>query len=91
MSDEGTYSVPFSATLTAFPDAVPFREYIEIVVTVDKAIPEQKTSIAWYLLPIVMIVFLIIGIIIGRAYQKRKDDSLASVGLDKGKPDKNHT
>ena len=50
--------------LTAYPNAAPYKEYITIEITVDK-VPEQETSIAWFILPVAVIVCLLLGILIG--------------------------
>ena len=81
-AEEGTYSVPFSARLPNYPNAQMYKEYFTVVVAVDN-IPEPPTSIAWYLLPIITIIFLVVGVFVGIAYQKRKDGSLTTVGQEK--------
>ena len=35
IADEGTYLIPFSAILTAYPNAAPYKEYITIEISVE--------------------------------------------------------
>ena len=79
VSDVGIYEIPFLASLVDYPALSSYRQYIPVEITEVEPIKDNSISVAWFLLPVAIIVFFIGGAVLGAFYQKRKEKTLQAV------------
>ena len=80
-SDEGKYDFKLIAYLPDYPDATVYSEIVTAEILTVNIINEGV--VAWVLLPIFVILFFVIGIVVGIIYQRKKS-GLPINPFDKG-------
>lgn len=74
-NEKGSYTVGLTVKLLDYPDAQVYSDYFSIEILTAAG---DNSVVAWVLLPIFIIIFFILGGILGIMYQKRKSGQLVS-------------
>ena len=64
-NDVGSYEVPLLASLVDYPVVGPYKQKILVEITKVEPIIDDSISVAWFLLPVAIVVFFVSGFLIG--------------------------